>query len=260
MDLEKIFCKISIWTYHFYYEVAKEEYDGDGSDTKELAYQYTFDRLSETGFVSAKIDEDTKTLFAYALDPAAFLIFNVKTGIPELFQFIKSRVEKNFGLKFVLKDFDLRKDCGQGVYKFTKPFVASGYDMIYHNVMTWKDAFDLEECKMTKEELIERRKKLVKEQGELMNRKRKLGEVATTYNALLAECKKVIGDNQYFLDVDTVYEIGSPKQVAHANLLFYKNGVNRVYAENMRVTEKLKQISRLISRYEMELGYNKKEG
>lgn len=256
VDINKMFCDVSIYTYQYFYKIAKEEYECDGEDTKESAFDYTYRTLAGTGFVFVNLEENV--INAYAIDPAPFLAVNVKTLKTELLNYVNTRLNANYGLTLKVKPFNFSVDNSKGVYIYncTKPFIEGCYTSIKEGPLSWEEVFELRGMKMTKEEMIEERAKLVKEQGELMNRKRSIGKTAKKYNELLLECKKVIGDNGYFLDVDNCYEPGSPEQVAHANLLFYRNGVNRIYNENTEVTKKLKKVSKRISKLELELGYN----
>ena len=46
--LEKEICYLSNQVYKFYYEIAKKEMDGEGEDTYELAYDYTYNTRKYT--------------------------------------------------------------------------------------------------------------------------------------------------------------------------------------------------------------------
>lgn len=147
-EYENLFCKISIWAYHFYYLRALKEMNGDGEDTKELAFQNTYDTLSSIGMVCARVND--KELTVFVLDSEAFYLINTKTGKLEFFEFIKDKVEKEFGLKMLVKYFDVNDPVEkylprENVYSYTKPFILSNHSIVSDGVLTWESAFDLDE-------------------------------------------------------------------------------------------------------------------
>lgn len=145
--LEKEICYLSNQVYKFYYEIAKKEMDGEGEDTFELAYDYTYNTLSSAAITLGEIHNDK--LLLYALDVSAMLIVWTQSGKMELWEYLSSKMKEKFGYtlaiglineKTKLSDYD----NASFIYNFTKPYVEDGHNLILEEVMTWEDAFDLE--------------------------------------------------------------------------------------------------------------------
>ena len=109
---------------------------------------------------------------------------------------------------------------------------------------------------MTKEELIETRRILVKRQGELQNQKRLLAKSITTYREYIIKYKEEISAKNLNLDIFVCYTPDSPAQQAQANLGFYKNGIKVLRERSMEISNYLKRTSHYLSKIEKELGYN----
>lgn len=145
--LEKEICYLSNQVYKFYYEIAKKEMDGEGEDTYELAYDYTHNTLSSAAITLGELHNDK--LILYALDVSAMLIVWTQSGKMELWEYLSSKMKEKFGYtlaiglineKTKLSDYD----NASFIYNFTKPYVEDGHNLILEEVMTWEDAFDLE--------------------------------------------------------------------------------------------------------------------
>lgn len=148
--LEKEICYLSNQVYKFYYEIAKKELDGEGEDTFELAYDYTYNTLSSAAITLGELHNDK--LLLYALDVSAMLVVWTQSGKMELWEYLSSKMKEKFGYtlaiglindKTKLSDYD----NASFIYNFTKPYVEDGHNLILEEVMTWEDAFDLEEGK-----------------------------------------------------------------------------------------------------------------
>ena len=148
--LEKEICYLSNQVYKFYYEIAKKEMDGEGEDTFELAYDYTYNTLSSAAITLGELHNDK--LLLYALDVSAMLVVWTQSGKMELWEYLSSKMKEKFGYtlaiglindKTKLSDYD----NASFIYNFTKPYVEDGHNLILEEVMTWEDAFDLEEGK-----------------------------------------------------------------------------------------------------------------
>ena len=146
--LEKEICFLSNQVYKFYYEIAKKEMDGEGEDTYELAYDYTYNTLSSAAITLGEIHNDK--LLLYALDISDILSANTQNGKMELWEYLSSKIKEKFGYtlaiglindKTKLSDYD----NASFIYNFTKPYVEDSHNLILEEVMTWKDAFDLVE-------------------------------------------------------------------------------------------------------------------
>ena len=147
--LEKEICYLSNQVYKFYYEIAKKEMDGDGEgeDTYELAYDYTYNTLSSAAITLGELHNDK--LILYALDVSAMLVVWTQSGKMELWEYLSSKMKEKFGYtlaiglindKTKLSDYD----NANFIYNFTKPYVEDSHNLILEEVKTWKDAFDLE--------------------------------------------------------------------------------------------------------------------
>lgn len=145
--LEKEICYLSNQVYKFYYEIAKKEMNGEGEDTYELAYDYTYKTLSSAAITLGEFHNNK--LILYALDVSAMLVVWTQTGKMELWEYLSSKMKEKFGYtlaiglineKTKLSDYD----NASFIYNFTKPYVEDGYNLILEEVMTWEDAFDLE--------------------------------------------------------------------------------------------------------------------
>lgn len=145
--LEKEICYFSNQVYKFYYEIAKKEMDGEGEDTYELAYDYTYKTLSSAAITLGELHNDK--LILYALDVSAMLVVWTQSGKMELWEYLSSKMKEKFGYtlaiglindKTKLSDYD----NANFIYNFTKPYVEDSHNLILEEVMTWKDAFDLE--------------------------------------------------------------------------------------------------------------------
>lgn len=145
--LEKEICYLSNQVYKFYYEIAKKEMDGEGEDTYELAYDYTYNTLSSAAITLGELHNDK--LILYALDVSAMLVVWTQSGRMELWEYLSSKMKEKFGYtlaiglindKTKLSDYD----NANFIYNFTKPYVEDSHNLILEEVMTWKDAFDLE--------------------------------------------------------------------------------------------------------------------
>ena len=146
--LEKEICYLSNQVYKFYYEIAKKEMDGEGEDTYELAYEYTYNTLSSAAITLGELHNDK--LILYALDVSAMLVVWTQSGKMELWEYLSSKMKEKFGYtlaiglindKTKLSDYD----NANFIYNFTKPYVEDSHNLILEEVMTWKDAFDLVE-------------------------------------------------------------------------------------------------------------------
>jgi hypothetical protein len=146
--LEKEICYLSNQVYKFYYEIAKKELDGEGEDTFELAYDYTYNTLSSAAITLGELHNDK--LLLYALDVSAMLVVWTQSGKMELWEYLSSKMKEKFGYtlaiglindKTKLSDYD----NASFIYSFTKPYVEDGHNLILEEVMTWEDAFDLED-------------------------------------------------------------------------------------------------------------------
>ena len=101
--LEKEICYLSNQVYKFYYEIAKKELDGEGEDTYELAYDYTYNTLSSAAITLGEVLNDK--LFLYALDVSDILSVNTKNGKMELWEYLSSKIKEKFG--YTLADLNL---------------------------------------------------------------------------------------------------------------------------------------------------------
>ena len=146
--LEKEICYLSNQVYKFYYEIAKKEMDGEGEDTYELAYDYTYNTLSSAAITLGELHNDK--LILYALDVSAMLVVWTQSGKMELWKYLSSKIKEKFGYtlaiglindKTKLSDYD----NANFIYNFTKPYVEDSHNLILEEVKTWKDAFDLVE-------------------------------------------------------------------------------------------------------------------
>ena len=146
--LEKEICYLSNQVYKFYYEIAKKEMDGEGEDTYELAYDYTYNTLSSAAITLGELHNDK--LILYALDVSAMLVVWTQSGKMELWEYLSSKIKEKFGYtlaiglindKTKLSDYD----NANFIYNFTKPYVEDSHNLILEEVKTWKDAFDLVE-------------------------------------------------------------------------------------------------------------------
>ena len=146
--LEKEICYLSNQVYKFYYEIAKKEMDGEGEDTYELAYDYTYNTLSSAAITLGELHNDK--LILYALDVSAMLVVWTQSGKMELWEYLSSKIKEKFGYtlaiglindKTKLSDYD----NANFIYNFTKPYVEDNHNLILEEVMTWEDAFDLVE-------------------------------------------------------------------------------------------------------------------
>lgn len=145
--LEKEICYLSNQVYKFYYEIAKKEMNGEGEDTYELAYDYTYNTLPSAAITLGELHNDK--LILYALDVSAMLVVWTQSGRMELWEYLSSKMKEKFGYtlaiglindKTKLSDYD----NANFIYNFTKPYVEDSHNLILEEVMTWKDAFDLE--------------------------------------------------------------------------------------------------------------------
>lgn len=145
--LEKEICYLSNQVYKFYYEIAKKEMDGEGEDTYELAYDYTYNTLSSAAITLGELHNDK--LILYALDVSAMLVVWTQSGKMELWEYLSSKMKEKFGYtlaiglindKTKLSDYD----NANFIYNFTKPYVEDSHNLILEEVMAWEDAFDLE--------------------------------------------------------------------------------------------------------------------
>ena len=146
--LEKEICYLSNQVYKFYYEIAKKEMDGEGEDTYELAYDYTYNTLSSAAITLGELHNDK--LILYALDVSAMLVVWTQSGKMELWEYLSSKIKEKFGYtlaiglindKTKLSDYD----NANFIYNFTKPYVEDNHNLILEEAMTWEDAFDLVE-------------------------------------------------------------------------------------------------------------------
>ena len=145
--LEKEICYLSNQVYKFYYEIAKKEMDGEGEDTYELAYDYTYNTLSSAAITLGELHNDK--LILYALDVSAMLVVWTQSGKMELWEYLSSKMKEKFGYtlaiglindKTKLSDYD----NANFIYNFTKPYVEDSHNLILEEVKAWEDAFDLE--------------------------------------------------------------------------------------------------------------------
>lgn len=146
--LKKEICYLSNQVYKFYYEIAKKEMDGEGEDTYELAYDYTYNTLSSAAITLGELHNDK--LILYALDVSAMLVVWTQSGKMELWEYLSSKIKEKFGYtlaiglindKTKLSDYD----NANFIYNFTKPYVEDNHNLILEEVMTWENAFDLVE-------------------------------------------------------------------------------------------------------------------
>lgn len=146
--LEKEICYLSNQVYKFYYEIAKKEMDGEGEDTYELAYDYTYNTLSSAAITLGELHNDK--LILYALDVSAMLVVWTQSGKMELWEYLSSKIKEKFGYTLAIglindKTKLSEYDNANFIYNFTKPYVKDGHNLILEEVMTWEDAFDLVE-------------------------------------------------------------------------------------------------------------------
>ena len=144
--LEKEICYLSNQVYKFYYEIAKKEMDGEGEDTYELAYDYTYNTLSSAAITLGELHNDK--LILYALDVSAMLVVWTKSGKMELWEYLSSKMKEKFGYTLAIglindKTKLSEYDNANFIYNFTKPYVEDGHNLILEEAMTWEDAFDL---------------------------------------------------------------------------------------------------------------------
>ena len=146
--LEKEICYLSNQVYKFYYEIAKKEMDGEGEDTYELAYDYTYNTLSSAAITLGELHNDK--LILYALDVSAMLVVWTQSGKMELWEYLSSKIKEKFGYILAIglindKTKLSEYDNANFIYNFTKPYVEDSHNLILEEVKTWKDAFDLVE-------------------------------------------------------------------------------------------------------------------
>lgn len=144
--LEKEICYLSNQVYKFYYEIAKKEMDGEGEDTYELAYDYTYNTLSSAAITLGELHNDK--LILYALDVSAMLVVWTQSGKMELWEYLSSKIKEKFGYTLAIglindKTKLSEYDNANFIYNFTKPYVEDGHNLILEEAMTWEDAFDL---------------------------------------------------------------------------------------------------------------------
>lgn len=146
--LEKEICYLSNQVYKFYYEIAKKEMDGEGEDTYELAYDYTYNTLSSAAITLGELHNDK--LILYALDVSDMLVVWTQSGKMELWEYLSSKIKEKFGYILAIglindKTKLSEYDNANFIYNFTKPYVEDNHNLILEEVMTWEDAFDLVE-------------------------------------------------------------------------------------------------------------------
>ena len=146
--LKKEICYLSNQVYKFYYEIAKKEMDGEGEDTYELAYDYTYNTLSSAAITLGELHNDK--LILYALDVSAMLVVWTQSGKMELWEYLSSKIKEKFGYTLAIglindKTKLSEYDNANFIYNFTKPYVEDNHNLILEEVMTWEDAFDLVE-------------------------------------------------------------------------------------------------------------------
>ena len=146
--LEKEICYLSNQVYKFYYEIAKKEMDGEGEDTYELAYDYTYNTLSSAAITLGELHNDK--LILYALDVSAMLVVWTQSGKMELWEYLSSKIKEKFGYILAIglindKTKLSEYDNANFIYNFTKPYVEDNHNLILEEVMTWEDAFDFVE-------------------------------------------------------------------------------------------------------------------
>ena len=146
--LEKEICYLSNQVYKFYYEIAKKEMDGEGEDTYELAYDYTYNTLSSAAITLGELHNDK--LILYALDVSAMLVVWTQSGKMELWEYLSSKIKEKFGYILAIglindKTKLSEYDNANFIYNFTKPYVEDNHNLILEEVMAWEDAFDLVE-------------------------------------------------------------------------------------------------------------------
>ena len=146
--LEKEICYLSNQVYKFYYEIAKKEMDGEGEDTYELAYDYTYNTLSSAAITLGELHNDK--LILYALDVSAMLVVWTQSGKMELWEYLSSKIKEKFGYTLAIglindKTKLSEYDNASFIYTFTKPYVEDSHNLILEEVMTWENAFGLVE-------------------------------------------------------------------------------------------------------------------
>ena len=121
--------------------------DGEGEDTYELAYDYTYNILSSAAITLGEIINDK--LLLYALDVSAILSINTQNGKMELWEYLSSKIKEKFGYtlaiglinnKTKLSDYD----NANFIYDFTKPYIQNNHEQILEETINWKDAFEIE--------------------------------------------------------------------------------------------------------------------
>lgn len=146
-SLEKEICYLSNQVYKFYYEIAKKEMGGEGEDTYELAYDYTYKTLSSAAITLGEICNGK--LILYALDVSAMLVIWTQSGKTELWDYLSSKIKEKFGYtlaiglindKTKLSDYD----NASFIYNFTKPYVQNSHNLILEEVMTWDEVFGID--------------------------------------------------------------------------------------------------------------------
>ena len=122
--------------------------DGEGEDTYELAYDYTYNTLSSAAITLGELHNDK--LILYALDVSAMLVVWTQSGKMELWEYLSSKIKEKFGYILAIglindKTKLSEYDNANFIYNFTKPYVEDNHNLILEEVMTWEDAFDLVE-------------------------------------------------------------------------------------------------------------------
>lgn len=146
--LEEAICYFSNQVYKYFLELAKKEMDGEGEDTFELAYDYTYDTLSSAAITLGEIYNGK--LILYALDVSPILVVRTSTARMELWEYLSNKIKEKFGYILAIGLINERSQLSDYseaslIYKFTKPFVQDTHNLIMDEVMTWEDGFDLED-------------------------------------------------------------------------------------------------------------------
>lgn len=146
--LEEEICYFSNQVYKYFLEIAKKEMDGEGEDTFELAYDYTYDTLSSAAITLGEVYNDK--LILYALDVSPILVVRTSTARMELWEYLSNKIKEKFGHILaigLINEKSQLSDYSEAslIYKFTKPFVQDTHNLIMEEVLTWEDGFDLNE-------------------------------------------------------------------------------------------------------------------
>mgnify|MGYP003501160369 CR=1 FL=1 len=123
----------------FYYNEVKEEFGGVGYDTNEESFIRALDLVKSTAFVSA--DLDNNKMFLYALDPYAFINFNV-SGHCDLWNFLSNWAKSCYNITLAIGKFSVNEtNQGVPIYHDTKNYLLESKRMVDDDAMAFKTEF-----------------------------------------------------------------------------------------------------------------------